>query len=98
MDWEDQDDVPDEVEEPVLRISKLEADKNLELAGSLVDDPEDQISIAKNECLLLNDAVHQMIMEVVDDTKIPFKLGKPSFLNLTFKVIITPVLATNYFL
>ena len=81
MEWED--DLEDELEEeePDLRISKIDANKNLEIAGTLVDEPEDQISIAKNENLLLNDVVHRMIMEVIQETKIPFKLGKPSILN-----------------
>ena len=84
MEWED--DLEDELEEeePDLRISKIDANKNLEIAGTLVDEPEDQISIAKNENLLLNDVVHRMIMEVIQETKIPFKLGKPSILFLFY--------------
>ena len=87
MDWEEEvseelwgDEV--EEEEPALSISKFEADKNLEIAGSLVDDPEDQISVARNESLLLNDNVHQMIMEVVEETKIPFKLADFQLISL----------------
>ena len=54
MEWEDNVEILDELEEeePDLRISKLDANKNLEIAGTLVDEPEDHTSIAKNENLL----------------------------------------------
>ena len=68
----------EEVIEEQLMISKPEADKNLEVAGSLVDDPVDQISVTQYESLLLNDKVHLMIMEVIEESRIPFTLGKLS--------------------
>ena len=69
-------------EQKPLRIMKIEAVKNHEVAGTLVDEPEDQISVAKYEALILNDKVHRMIMEVLDENKIPFKLGKSLNFNL----------------
>ena len=87
MDWEDDEieEVPamdsKETEDP-FPISKVEADKNFGMAGTLVDDPKDQISAAKYEALLLNDEVHTMIMNVLQEAKIPFKLSEFQLISL----------------
>ena len=88
MEWEDDEieEVPaleneEETEDP-FPISKAEADKNLDMAGTLVDDPKDQISAAKYETLLLNDQVHMMIMDVLQEAKIPFKLAEFQLISL----------------
>ena len=88
MEWEDDEieEVPaieneEETEDP-FPISKAEADKNLDMAGTLVAETKDQISAAKYETLLLNDQVHSMIMDVLQEAKIPFKLAEFQLISL----------------
>ena len=88
MEWDDDEieEVPaieneEETEDP-FPISKAEADKNLDMAGTLVDETKDQISAAKYETLLLNDQVHSMIMDVLQEAKIPFKLAEFQLISL----------------
>ena len=64
-----------------LMISKEEADKNYLLAGTSVDEPPDQINLAKYEHLL-HDTVHAQIMEILEETKITFKLADFQLLSL----------------
>ena len=71
----------EEVFEPCLMISKEDGDRNYHLAGTLVDEPADEISIAKHE-LLLNDTIHPLILEVLQETGIRFKLADFQLLSL----------------
>ena len=64
-----------------LKIDKEEADKNYSEAGTLVEEPKDEISLTKYKHLL-NDAVHGMIMEVLEETKLPFNLSDFQLLSL----------------
>ena len=64
-----------------LAISKEDAEKNYNLAGTLVDEPQDEISIAKYENLL-RDSVHFVIMEVLQETGLSFKLADFQLLSL----------------
>ena len=68
---EDSEDEP----EYELGISKADADANYLLAGSEVDEPIDQISVVKYQQLMLNDHVHQAILEVLEEKQIQFKLA-----------------------
>ena len=83
MNWETSD--SEEEKEPEtevgLMISKEQADKNYDIANTLVDEPPDEISLAKHEHLL-NDALHGLIMEVLQENKIPFKLADFQMLSL----------------
>ena len=65
-----------------LAISQAKADFNYMMAGGEVEEPPDDISIAKYQHLMLNDAVHMKIMEVLDDTKIKFKLSDFQLISL----------------
>ena len=64
-----------------LMISKEKANRNYKIAGTLVDEPPDEISLAKHEHLL-NDALHGLIMEVLQETKLPFKLADFQMISL----------------
>ena len=64
-----------------LMITQKEADKNYELAGTLVDEPPDEIALAKHESLL-NDHIHVLIMEVLKEANIGFKLADFQLLSL----------------
>jgi hypothetical protein len=80
MDWES--DCEEEAEdESGLMITKEEAAKNYQLAGTLVDEPPDEIAIAKHENLL-NDTVHVLILEVLKDAQITYKLADFQLLSL----------------
>ena len=84
MDWQksEDEDAEDEVEvETGLMISKEKADRNYELAGTLVDEPEDEISISKYKHLL-TDSVHHVIMQVLQETEIRFQLADFQMLSL----------------
>ena len=84
MDWQSSDSEVSDTEQDFqcgLFISKEEADKNYEIAGSLVDDPADEISLAHHSHLL-NDDVHLLILEVLEETKIQFKLADFQMLSL----------------
>ena len=67
-----------------LMISKEDADRNYDLAGTLVDEPEDEIALAKYEHLL-SDRVHLLIFEVLHEAKISFKLADFQLLRDGFK-------------
>ena len=64
-----------------LSISKEEADRNYDIAGTEVDEPNDEISL-EHHPHLLNDDVHQLILEVLEDTKLSFKLADFQLLSL----------------
>ena len=64
-----------------LMISKADSDRNYDLAGTLVDEPEDEISISKHEHLL-SDTVHLLILEILEETGISFKLSDFQMLSL----------------
>ena len=66
---------------PGLAISKEAADLNYQLAGVDVDEPPDQIDI-ENHKHLLNDNVPHLIMEVLEDSKLRFKLADFQLLSL----------------
>ena len=70
-----------EVSQSGLMISKEAADKNYELAGMLVDEAPDEISIAKHE-ELLSDTTHVLIMEVLAEAQISFNLSDFQMLSL----------------
>jgi superfamily II RNA helicase len=65
-----------------LAITQAKADYNYMMAGGDVEEPEDQISISKYQHLLLNDDVHQKIMQVLQETKILFKLSDFQMISL----------------
>ena len=84
MDWQSSDSETSDTEQEFdcgLSISKEEADRNYDIAGTLVDEPEDQISL-QDHPHLLNDDVHLLIQEVLEETKIPFKLADFQMLSL----------------
>ena len=64
-----------------LLITKEEADTNYQLAGTLVPEPKDEIAIVKHENLLC-DSVHLLIMEVLKEAKIVFRLSDFQLLSL----------------
>ena len=64
-----------------LQISKEDANRNYEIAGTLVDEPEDEISIAKYEHLLKDD-IHLLIMEVLQETNLGFSIADFQMLSL----------------
>ena len=64
-----------------LSISKERADYNYQLAGTIVDEPPDQISIDEHKHLL-NDRVHHLILEVLEEAQITFKLADFQLLSL----------------
>ena len=64
-----------------LRISKKEADHNYAMAGTLVDEPPDELSIEAYGHLL-RDEVHSKLMEVLFETKINFQLSDFQKLSL----------------
>ena len=66
----------------VLSISQAEADKNYNMAGSEVPEPPDQINVMRYQHLMLNDTVHSAIMEVLDETRIKFKLADFQLVSL----------------
>ena len=65
-----------------LDITEVQAEYNYNLAGTEVPEPTDQISVLKYESLLLNDQVHQKIMEVLSETKLAFKLADFQLVSL----------------
>ena len=65
-----------------LDITETEADYNYILAGTEVPEPPDEISVAKYHHLMLNDKVHQKIMEVLQETNITFKLSDFQLISL----------------
>jgi hypothetical protein len=85
MNWEKSDTDSDSENETVfttgLMISKDDAEKNYELAGTLVDEPPDEISISMHEHLL-NDPIHVLILEVMHETKIGYRLSDFQMLSL----------------
>ena len=64
-----------------LNIEQEEADQNYVEAGTLVDEPEDEISLTKYH-YLLKDEIHSKIMEVLEETNLPFKLADFQLLSL----------------
>ena len=64
-----------------LEITQEEADKNYQLAGTLVDEPPDEITLTKHESLL-SDTIHVLIMEVLEEANIGFKLADFQLLSL----------------
>ena len=83
MNWKTSDSEEEETEpaETGLMISKEKAGHNYEIAGTIVDEPPDDISLVNHE-YLLNDAVHLLIMEVLEETKLNFKLADFQMLSL----------------
>ena len=64
-----------------LKIDKEKAEQNYSEAGTLVDEPNDEISLEKYQHLLC-DPVHGKIMEVLHETKLPFNLSDFQLLSL----------------
>ena len=71
----------DDETETGLMISERDAENNYQRAGTQVDEPPDEISIAKHETLL-NDKAHLLIMEVLDEAHIGYKLADFQLLSL----------------
>ena len=65
-----------------LDISENKADTNYMMAGTEVPEPPDEISTVKYQHLMLNDQVHQRIMEVLADTRITFPLSDFQLVSL----------------
>ena len=88
MNYEESDIESDEASDEVIvnvdpgqMISQEVADQNYLLAGSLVDEPPDEISLVKYGHLL-SDKIHGKIMEVLEETKIQFRLSDFQLLSL----------------
>ena len=87
MDFDESDIDSDEASEDVVNvgpgqmISKDAADQNYLLAGNLVAEPPDEISLMKYGHLLKDD-VHGKIMEVLEETRIQFPLSDFQLLSL----------------
>ena len=64
-----------------LDISKAEADANYNMAGDEVEEQADQISLSRYQHLL-SDKVHNAIMEVLEETKIKFRLADFQLVSL----------------
>ena len=64
-----------------LGITKTMADENYILAGTLVEEPSDEISLGKHRHLLHN-TVHIAIRSVLFDEKVSFKLADFQMLSL----------------
>ena len=79
---EDEDPQTEVINDLPLGISEALADYNYEMAGSEVPEPTDEISVAKYQSLMLNDKVHQSIMEVLSETKISFQLAEFQLVSL----------------
>ena len=65
-----------------LDISEAKAEYNYNMAGTEVPEPPDQISVEKYQNLILNDVVHQKIMEVLSETNLSFKLADFQLISL----------------
>ena len=65
-----------------LSITKNKADFNYKMAGTDVPEPPDEISVAKYQHLMLNDEVHQKIMEVLAETRLTFQLSDFQLISL----------------
>jgi hypothetical protein len=78
-----EDDFEDVLESQLtsLAISSYAAQSNYEMAGRKVPEEEDQISIATYGHLL-NDEVHNCLMEVLNDVQLPYKLSDFQLLSL----------------
>ena len=70
-----------EVGQVGLMITKEAAENNHQIAGTLVDEQPDEISIAKHGALL-SDNAHALIMEVLAEAQISFKLSDFQMLSL----------------
>ena len=88
MNYEESDIESDEASDEVIvnvdpgqMISQGVADQNYLLAGSLVDEPPDEISLVKYGHFL-SDKIHGKIMEVLEETKIQFCLSDFQLLSL----------------
>ena len=88
MNFEESDIESDEASDEVIvnvdpgqMISQEVADQNYLLAGSLVDEPTDEISLVKYGHFL-SDKIHGKIMEVLEETKIQFRLSDFQLLSL----------------
>ena len=82
--FEGLDDSLEELEESEfidLQISSQTAKMNYAMAGQVVPEAEDQISIAAH-CHLLNDRVHIYIQDVLQEVKLPYKLSDFQLLSL----------------
>ena len=82
-----EEETEDDIEEngsTELAISKAAADKNYYEARQLVDEDTDQINL-KLYRHLLTDSVHINLMEVLEETKLPFQLA--DFQKLSLHVI-----------
>ena len=86
MDWLNSDSEKSDSEDEMglhdgLMITKEDAERNYQLAGTLVDEPPDEINIAKH-AHLLKDTIHAFIMEVLQEANIKFKLADFQMLSL----------------
>ena len=84
MIFEDSDNDSDDAttdEVTGLTITKETADHNYALAGTLVKEQPDELSLEKYQHLL-SDKVHNMIMEVIEETKLSFELADFQKLSL----------------
>ena len=70
-----------ELQQSGLMVTKEDAERNYQLAGTLVDEPPDEINFAKHGHLL-KDTVHALILEVLQEKEIKFKLADFQMLSL----------------
>ena len=83
MDFIEGNDEEDlEAENENLHISQAQADYNYMMAGTEIPEPPDQISVEKYQHLMLNDKVHQNIMEVLTEANITFQLADFQMISL----------------
>ena len=64
-----------------LSISSELASKNYDESGELIEEENDEISISKNSHLL-NDRIHLLIEEVLEDVKLPYRPSDFQMLSL----------------
>ena len=86
MEWQNSDSEKSDSEDEKdlhygLMITKEDADRNYQMAGTVVDEPGDEINLAKHEHLL-KDTIHTFIMEVLREAGIRFKLADFQLLSL----------------
>ena len=65
-----------------LDISNEKADKNYEVAGSVVNEPSDEISCLKYRHLMLNDKVHFALQETIHEVGLNFQLADFQLVSL----------------
>ena len=79
MEFDNESEVSDSEEDgssevQTISISKEIADENYEIAGTIIGEEIDQISLTKHQHLL-SDKVHLALQEVLEEVRLPFELA-----------------------